>query len=479
MAGERFARAIPIVGGLVLLAIGTAWGTQLMLGSNRQSLDKPEREEAPKVATTPQPGRRADRPESDHKKVSSAGLTSPGARAAEGKITHIVFIIKENRTFDHMFGRFPGADGATHGATCDGTIVPLQRAANQAGSPLHSFSAGITAINGGEMNCFDQLQDGTNLEGYVQYQKEDIPNYWSYAKHFVLADRFFSSVYGPTTVEHLWTLAGQSDRFVDVEREDQGGLGKPGEFCRDEMELMKSFRKLTKEEARLAFKFEEASNVAELAERFWINRWPCTDIKILPDLLEERDISWKYYKGGTRHQKAIKMIRHVRFGPMWKKVVENSQFDKDVRRGRLPEVSWLIPPRYLNEHPPHGICQGENWTVRRLNLLMRSDYWDTTAVFLTWDDFGGFYDHVPPPHVDLYGMGPRVPALVISPWAKKGHIDHRTYDFSSILRTIEELYGLPSLGERDALAKPMWNSFDFTQKPLDPLPLKRRWCGGA
>jgi phospholipase C len=108
---------------------------------------------------------------------------------------------------------------------------------------------------------------------------------------------------------------------------------------------------------------------------------------------------------------------------------------------------------------------------------MESRYWDSTVVFLTWDDFGGFYDHVPPPHVDLYGMGPRVPALVISPWARRGHIDHRTYDFSSILKTIEELYGLPSLGQRDAHARPMWNSFDFNQVPLDPLPLKRRWCG--
>jgi phospholipase C len=403
--------------------------------------------------------------------------TTAKARSASQKLSHVVFIVKENRTFDHMFGRFRGADGTTTGVTCNGNIVPLLPAGNKAGSPLHSFVAGITAINGGEMNCFDQLKDGTNLEGYVQYRRRDIPSYWSYAKHFALADRFFSSVYGPTTIEHLWTLAGQSDRFVDVERELQGGAGKPGEFCRDDTERMKSFRKLSQSQKQIAFGLEKTSDVAQLVERFWIERWPCTNIRILPDLLEKRHISWKYYKGGTRHQKAIKMIRHVRFGPMWKRVVSNQQFDRDVRNHRLPAVSWLIPPKYLNEHPPHGMCEGENWTVRRLNLIMESEYWKNTAVFLTWDDFGGFYDHVPPPHVDLYGMGPRVPALVISPWARRGYIDHRTYDFSSILKTIEQLFGLPTLGERDAQAKPMWNSFDFNQAPIKPLLLKRRGCG--
>jgi phospholipase C len=477
MVGGRLAKAIPIVGVLVLIALGFAWATQHIGHSERRPAQSKEGSEKSGRHASHQPVIRPNRSTGVKSRGRNEDLTSGKARSAREKIDHVVFVIKENRTFDHMFGRFPGANGATKGVICDGTVVPLQPAANKAGSPLHSFSAGLTAINGGAMNCFDQLKDGTNLEGYVQYRRRDIPNYWSYAKHFALADRFFSSVYGPTTVEHLWTLAGQSDRFVDVEREDQGGVGKPGEFCRDRSERMQSFKKLTNTEKRIAYRLEEASDILELTERFWMERWPCTDIKILPDLLEKRGISWKYYKGGTRHQKAIKMIRHVRFGPMWNRVVANEQFDKDVRKEHLPAVSWLVPPQYLNEHPPHGICQGENWTVRRLNLLMESRYWDSTVVFLTWDDFGGFYDHVPPPHVDLYGMGPRVPALVISPWARGGHIDHRTYDFSSILKTIEELYGLPSLGQRDAHARPMWNSFDFNQVPLDPLPLKRRWCG--
>lgn len=397
---------------------------------------------------------------------------------ARSKIKHVVFLVKENRTFDHLFGRFPGADGATTGETCDGRTVPLKRAKLRLSDILHSFSAGIVAINGGRMNCFDQLYGGTHLEGYVQYHRADIPNYWAYAKRFALSDRFFSSVYGPTTVEHLWTMAGQSDRFVDVERPDEAGSGAWGEFCKDPTERMHSFRKLDGAEARTVFSLEERADVERMVGSFWTERWPCTDMKVLQDLLQQAGVSWRYYIGGGVHQQgAIKMIRHIRLGPMWKKVVPNAHFDQDVRRGRLASVSWLLPPPGYTDHPASGsLCAGENWTVGRLNTLMRSRYWKNTAVILTWDDFGGFYDHVPPPHVDIYGMGPRVPGLVISPWARRGYIDHHTYDFSSVLKTIEQLHRLPTLGNRDRRAQPMWPSFDFTQRPLRPLLLSQRDC---
>jgi phospholipase C len=400
-------------------------------------------------------------------------------RLARSKLKHIVFLIKENRTFDHMFGRMHRGDGVTEGETCDGTVVPLRRAADSAPDVEHSFRAGAVAINGGEMNCFDRLYGGTNLEGYVQYHEADIPNYWAFAKRFSLADRFFSSVYGPTTIEHLWTMAGQSDRFVDNERIDQAGSGEQGEYCKDPTERMSSFKKLSRAEKRAAFRLEEVPDMDTLMQRYWTERWPCTRIKTLMDLLEARDISWRYYMGGLIHQRAIKMVRHIRFGPMWKKVVRSYDFDEEVKADRLPSVSWLTPPHGFTDHPAAGegsICRGENWTVEVLNLLMRSKYWDNMAVILTWDDFGGFYDHVPPPHVDLYGLGPRVPALVISPWAKRGFVDHRTYDFSSVLKTIEQLHGLPSLGARDARARPMWNSFDFNQEPIPPLLLEKRRC---
>jgi phospholipase C len=397
---------------------------------------------------------------------------------ARQHIKHIVFIIKENRTFDHLFGRMPGVDGATSGVTCDGTRVPLRRAPDvMPNDILHSFSAGVVSINGGKMNCFNRIYGGTQLQGYVQYRQEDIPNYWAYARRFSVADHFFSSVFGPTPIEHLWTIAAQSDRFVDSERPDQAGAGAQGDYCADRLERMSAFRRMTRAEQREAFRLEEQANIDELINRFWIQRWPCTGIKTLPESLENAGVSWRYFMGGTFNQQVIKMIRKIRFSSMWNKVVPTQSFDRYVREHRLPSVSWLVPPPSVNDHPASGsLCQGENWTVGRLNTLMKSPYWQDTAVFLTWDDFGGFYDHVPPPHVDLYGYGPRVPAIVISPWARSHHVDHHVYDFSSILRTIEELHGLDTLGQRDAIAHPMWSSFDFKQAPIPPLVLKKRDC---
>jgi phospholipase C len=404
----------------------------------------------------------------------------PQVALARQKIEHIVFLVKENRTFDHMFGSFPGADGATHGETCDGGIVPLERAADRAPDADHGFAAGLVAINGGQMNCFDRIRD--DLVPYVTYAREQIPNYWALAEHFTLADRFFSAVYGPTGVEHFWVIAAQSDRFVDVGRPGQFGTGAPRERCLDRLERAYAFKKLTEEEEADAFRLEEIPAIIPLTTRYWTERWPCSDVKILPDLLEERGISWKYYQGGSSHMRVMDGIRHVRFGPMYRKVVPNETFVDDVRNGELPSVSWLIPPPGLNDHPNSGrasICEGENWTVEVLNALQRSPDWESTAVILTWDDFGGFYDHVAPPHIDLFGLGPRVPALVISPWARPGYIDSRTYEFSSVLRFIERVFGLPALTERDRRSSDMLGAFDFEQDPVPPLILEPRECPPA
>jgi phospholipase C len=398
---------------------------------------------------------------------------------ARQKIKHIVFIVKENRTFDHMFGRFPGADGATSGWTCDGERVPLRPAGDRVPEIDHGFVEGLVAINGGRMDCFDRLGGGEDLEAYLTYDREGIPNYWALAEHFTLADRFFSSIYGPTGVEHMWIIASQSDRFVDMERKGQFGTGDPRERCLDPAERAYSFRVLTEEEEDEAFRLEEIPAIVPLTTRYWTERWPCSDIKILPDLLEERDISWKYYQGGHSQMKVMDGIKHVRFGPMWEKVVDNEEFLPDLEKSELPQVSWLIPPDGLNDHPRGGrasMCEGENWTVEILNALQESPYWEETAVVLTWDDFGGFYDHVPPPHVDLYGLGPRVPTIVISPWAKPGYIDGRTYEFSSVLKFIETVFALPSLTERDRRASDMLGAFDFLQRPVDPLILEPRVC---
>ncbi len=396
---------------------------------------------------------------------------------AQRKIKHIVFLVKENRTFDTLFGTYPGADGATTGTTCEGKTVPLARASDASPGAAHSFTDGITAIDGGKMDCFNALTDGHALQGYVQYHRDQIPSYWSYAQHFTLADEFFSSIYGPTLVEHLAVVAAGTDRFVDNERPPQIGSGRGGGYCDDPLERLSSFEKLTPTQQQDAFHLEEVPDTAALKSKYWTERWPCVDFKTLPDELQRNGLSWKYYTSPEPFFDIMRMIRHVRFGPMWNNVVSESTFVPDVQNGRLPAVSWLIPPIAESDHPGYnGLCPGENWTVETLNAIMQSPQWKSTVVVLTWDDFGGFYDHVPPPHVDLYGLGPRVPAIVISPWSKPGYIDSQTMEFASVLKLIETVFRLPPLTERDASANDMLDAFDFKQPPNPPLVLQPRDC---
>src|SRR6266508_3112958 len=389
---------------------------------------------------------------------------------ARSKIKHVVFLIKENRTFDNLFGTFPGADGATSGKTCDGKTVELRPARDRTPDAGHSFIDGVHAINGGKMDCFAN-------QGYVRYTESQIPSYWAYARRYVLADRFFSSVYGPTGIEHLWTFAAQSDRCVDHERPGQFGTGAR-EFCDDPLETAWSFKHLTAEETARVFALEGEGS-GEALRRFWTLRWPCFDVKVLPDLLRANGITWKEYRGDNQWVQPLRMIRHVRFSPMYRNVVSDDQFIPDLQSGKLPAVSWLTPAFGVSDHPPTSICDGENWTVRVLNALMQSRYWSSTAVILTWDDFGGFYDHVPPPHVDIYGLGSRAPAIIISPFARRGHIDHDTLEFASVLKFIETIFDLPSLTGRDEAAGDLMDAFDFRGRPVPRLIRPERDCSSV
>jgi hypothetical protein len=146
--------------------------------------------------------------------------------------------------------------------------------------------------------------------------------------------------------------------------------------------------------------------------------------------------------------------------------------------GNLPNVCWIVSGP-TSEHPPDSSCLGENWTVQQINAIMQGGDWDSTAIFVTWDDFGGFYDHVPPPKVDNFGFGPRVPLLIISPYAKRGYISHTQYEFSSLLKFAESRFKLAALTARDTVANDMTDSFDFDQAARPPLVLQARECGSA
>ncbi len=422
----------------------------------------------------------------------------------ETPIEHVVFIVKENRTFNNYFATYPGAEGATEGGTIrctehgceDGPVVRLKPAPDVQDHDLtHCFRCGITAVNGGKMNGFSwmdgpiphggDLNDlyGHDLSGYTYFERDGIPNYWAYADRFVLSDHFFTPMYGPTLPEHLYAIAAQSKGIVD----NKSTTDHEGNYCDDPTEYATRFEPhLNKGEVERIMQLEDGftangSNTYDIAD-YWSKVRLCFDIPVLPDQLDEAGIGWKYYANFDAWMNVMQMIRHVRYGPMWNDVVPPEDFVKDVRRGEMPAVSWIIPPESYNEHPGGGrsVCAGENWTVQQVNTVMKSEFWPSTAIVLVWDDFGGFYDPVVPPHYDIMGLGPRTPALIISPYTKAGDnpeggsVDHTVYEFSSVLAFIEQLFGLEPMTARDAQASPLAGAFDFEHPNFKKLVLPLR-----
>jgi phospholipase C len=395
-------------------------------------------------------------------------------------LKHIVFIVKENRTFDNFFGTYPGADGTTTGKELVNgrtATIPLHRAPDvQPHDITHGFNAGILSIDGGKMDGFNTILYGSDLSGYDQFDRSQIPHYWDYADHFVLADHFFTSMYGPTTPEHLYTVAAQDDGIVDNPQNSSNSHM----MCDDPAETAPAFRKdLTPAEVRKIKFWEDhvqghyPSYVFKIASYWNPKQRLCFNIKTLPDELTKAGVSWKYYSYDDDIMNAMQAIKHIRYGPEWSKVVPPDRFITNLDKGALPAVSWVNPPESFNEHPGAGVsvCAGENWTVEYVNAIMHSPYWRSTAIVVVWDDFGGFYDHVPPPHFDVLGLGPRAPALIISPWTRRGsspnggYVDHTTYEFSSVLRLIEDMFHLPAMTQRDKQADPLLGAFDFNAKP--------------
>jgi phospholipase C len=376
-------------------------------------------------------------------------------------ITHIVIIDKENHSFDNLFGLFPGADGASSAELASGRVVRLDRTPDHTILDIgHDGNAAAFATDSGRMDRFYLLpgafQDGHDLAD-SQYRQSDIPNYWQYASYFTLDDRFFSTILGPSFPNHLVTIAASSNNTVDNPRGQTrhawGCDGGP---------------------------FAVVDAVDPYTGRHHVIK-PCFDVPTLADTMQQRHLSWTYYAPGAYNSgyiwSSFDAIRHIRDSRLWQTNVPNdSRFIPDARSGRLPSVSWLVTNEELSDHPPYSICEGENWTVDQINGIMRSPTWSSTLVVLTWDDFGGFFDHVPPPRLDFISLGPRVPAIIISPFARSHDVDHHLLEFDSILKFIEDDFGLPALTGRDRDAPSLISSLNFKQKPLKPLILKTRTC---
>lgn len=392
--------------------------------------------------------------------ADGVAASCPGQGASCGKISHVVFLIRENRSFDSMFGRFPGANGATTFTGPDGTVRPLLHQPDHLLLDIgHGQDAAHLAYDGGKLDAFSKImnavQNGQDMADSQLY-RSDIPNYWRYARHFALDDAFFSTIMGPSFPNHLYTIG------VNGEHVDANPNG-PIWGC----------------DSQDGTAVEQRLPDGSVTQSF-----PCWNARALTDLLDRKHISWKYYAPNLGQYgyiwSTLDTVKHVRFSPKWKSHVVNfTSFAQDAAAGRLPAVSWLVAPPNVSDHPPRSICVGENWTVRQINAVMSNKKsWDHTAIIMTWDDFGGFYDHVAPPQSSDPGvqLGYRVPAIVLSPYARAGYVDHTTYTFGSMLRFAEDMFGLPAMGALDGDARDMTASFDFSQKPLSPLPLTTRSC---
>jgi phospholipase C len=349
-------------------------------------------------------------------------MAMPGTRVAAqaSPIQHVVVIMEENHTFDNYFGDFPGVNGITEPAASD----PLPHDLD------HSGPRGQFATDGGQMDGFDPL-------GMVQYKQSDIPTYWAYAQHFGLSDNFFTSADSSSTPNHIAMIASQTggeDQTIHA----NGCLSPLNDVVLD--------------------------RDSDGDESFGP---PCYHINSIPAELRTAGLSWKYY-GTAPVWDAPEWISGISNSPQYKA----NQIITDAKAGQLPNVSFVTPSEdAASDHPPEPTQPAQNFVASIVNAIMRSTEWNSTAIFVTWDDFGGFYDHVPPPQVDGIGLGPRVPLLVISPYAKPGYVSDAQGEFSSFDKYIEENFNLPSLGERDSLANTsdLQDFFNYSQTPLKKM----------
>lgn len=374
-------------------------------------------------------------------------------------IKHVIFLIKENRSFDHLFGRFPGADGVTFGID-RGVRRPLTPVPDDHQDVAHCWECSLEAVAEGGMDGFSQ--GPASDFAYTQFRPADIPNLWTLAKEFTLSDHFFASAHGPSFPNHLFSIAATAGGAHDAPVRPRAA---------ERALLSDGFAKTwgcDAPEGTLVEVFD--------AEGESIKVPPCFDFLTEGDLLREAGIPWAYYAATDTQYgyiwSAYSAIARYRNDPeVWAEHMRPvDELLGDIEQGLLPPVTWVTPRGELSDHASgNSWCHGYNWTTEVINAVMRSPMWRDTAVFLTWDDYGGFYDHVAPPRVDADGFGIRVPLLTISPYAKRGLVDHRLGEFSSVLRFIEDNWGLTQLTHRDRDADNLSYLFDFSQPPREPL----------
>ncbi len=371
---------------------------------------------------------------------------SQSGTAPNTPIQHFIVVMQQNHTFDNYFGTYPGANGIP-----DGVCIPTSLSGGQNTSCVTPFKVSEHSISdlshsdvifagqyqNGKMNGFVDALNKLNQDGKLSmayYDEEDIPFYWNLADQFVLFDNYFSSAHtGSITNRMFWVSGRPGD---ETNRIPEGGFG---------------------------------------------------DIPTIFDRLQERGISWKFYIKDYDPKLNYRSLKHLDFLPpqvQWvpllsfdrflddpnlsSHIVDLNEYYDDLANNTLPAVSYVLLLG-ATEHPISDVSLGEQATRTMLQTLMQSQAWKSSAFFLTYDDWGGWYDHVPPPQVDTRGYGFRVPALLVSPYARTGYIDHTLLDHTSILKFIEENWNIPPLAQRDAKANNFTSAFDFSSPPRPPV----------
>jgi phospholipase C len=425
------------------------------------------------------------------------------------KIQHVIIVMQENRSFDSYFGTYPGADGIPmrHGVptVCvpspgGGCVRPYHDTADVNGGGPHGLKNAIADINGGKMNGFlrqralaahtckfaqnPQCAPGNARDVMGYHTGAEIPNYWAYAKHFVLQDHMYEPVKSWSLPDHLYMVSAWSAKCTNASpRSCVNNIGGP-----DKGKLVGQ-----------AVNQELTTGITSI-DMAW------TDITWL---LHAHHVSWGYYvqKGSQPdcanssaltcspvQQRAstpgiwnpLPLFETVQQDHQLGNIRSLSAYFAAAKAGTLPQVSWITPSQLDSEHPPASIHQGQAYVTAVINAAMKSPDWKSTAIFLSWDDWGGFYDHVAPPHIDHNGYGLRVPGIIISPYAKKGFIDHQTLSSDAYLKFIEDdfLGGArlnpktdgrpdprPDVRENAPQLGNLVNDFNFNQPPAPPFLL--------
>ena len=376
-------------------------------------------------------------------------------------IKHVVIIIQENRTVDNMFNGFPGADTVTVGMSTNGPVTLQPVDLGFQADVDHQHKAWLREYNNGKMDGWDTVdtlprQDPNFPYAYVP--REQVEPYWQMGEQYTFGDRMFQSNTGPSFPGHLYLIAGQSAYTANNPNhlettEFAWGCDSPID-------------------ARVSILDPEGVEQP--------GPWPCLDFPTLADTALSQGITWRYYAPGLDSLgniwSSFDAIRHIRYSPEWGNVISpETRVLNDATIGDLANITWVVPSAQNSDHPfppkktekdiSVSSIYGPEWVASVVNAIGNGPLWNSTAIFVIWDDWGGWYDHVAPPQLDRMGLGFRVPFMVISPYAKRHYVSHVQHEFGSLMKFSELTFRLPSLQTTDVRSDGLRDCFDFTQKP--------------